>query len=373
MNRVFPATPVVSGRHLSTSEAAEKIGVHQTTIVDWVQTGRFPNVYLESGRAVHGAFKIPEVDVVGLLVGKSASWDERVRQAAQEWLAARTNDGEEAVHYLDLEDFHFENERIPLKSRQRGIWKPRALDAALSITTTFRRAGQERPYEDEVGSDGMLRYKWQGDDADAADNRALRRAMTDHLPLIWFFGIAPGVYQPVFPVYLVSEEQEHQQFVVDIDPQLGVLNGDHLDPQELKIAKRYGTRLARTRLHQRLFRSSVIKAYDTRCAVCNLKHRQLLDAAHIIPDSDEKGTPDVSNGMAMCKIHHAAFDAGILGIRPDLIVEIRSDILAEVDGPMLKYGLQERHEQKLMSVPLRKRERPSPQALELAYIRFKIA
>lgn len=373
MNRVFPATPVVSGRHLSTSEAAEKIGVHQTTIVDWVQTGKFPNVYLESGRAAHGAFKIPEVDVVGLLVGKTESWDERVRQAAQEWLAARTNDGEEAVHYLDLEDFSFENERIPLKSRQRGIWKPRSLDAALSITTTFRRAGQERPYEDEVGSDGMLRYKWQGDDSDAADNRALRRAMTDHLPLIWFFGIAPGVYQPVFPVYLVSEEHEHQQFVVDIDPQLGVLNGDDLDPQELKIAKRYGTRLARTRLHQRLFRSSVIKAYGTRCAVCNLKHRQLLDAAHIIPDSDENGMPVVSNGMAMCKIHHAAFDAGILGIRPDLIVEIRRDILAEVDGPMLKYGLQERHEQKLMSVPSQRADRPSAQALEQAYMRFKIA
>ena len=72
---------MVSGRHLSTSEAAEKVGVDQATIVDWVQRGKFPNVHLESGRAAHGAFKIPEADVVGLLVGKSESWDERVRQS----------------------------------------------------------------------------------------------------------------------------------------------------------------------------------------------------------------------------------------------------------------------------------------------------
>jgi len=28
-------------------------------------------------------------------------------------------------------------------------------------------------------------------------------------------------------------------------------------------------------------------------------------------------------------------------VRPDLIVEVRRDILREVDGPMLKYGLQD--------------------------------
>ncbi|MFJ4030040.1 HNH endonuclease [Paenarthrobacter sp. NPDC089989] len=373
MKRSFPLSPIVSGRHLSTLEAAEKIGVHQTTIVDWVQTGRFARVYIESGAGVHGAFKIPEVDVDDVAVSRSSSWDERVRRAAHAWLAVRTNDGTDAIHYLDLDDFRLDEIRVPLKSRQRGIWKPKSLEAALSITTTFRRAGQERPYEDAVGPDGLLRYKWQGDEPDAPDNRALRRAMENKHPLIWFFGIAPGLYQPVFPVYLLAEEREEQQFVVDIDPLRSALNGtgDVVDTQDLEIVKRYGTRIARTRLHQRLFRSTVINAYDTRCTVCNLKHKQLLDAAHIIPDAHVDGAPVVSNGMAMCKIHHAAFDAGIMGVRPDLIVEIRSDILAEVDGPMLKHGLQERHNQKLMSVPTRRGDRPSISALEQAYESFR--
>lgn len=105
----------------------------------------------------------------------------------------------------------------------------------------------------------------------------------------------------------------------------------------------------------------------------NLRRSILLDAARIIPDSREDSLSAVANGRGMCKIHHAAFDAKILGIRPDVIVEIRSDILAEIDGPMLKHGLQEHHRQKLRSVPMKKADRPSPSLLEEAYSRFKEA
>jgi putative restriction endonuclease len=60
----------------------------------------------------------------------------------------------------------------------------------------------------------------------------------------------------------------------------------------------------------------------------------LLGAAHIIPDSDPEGHPEVSNGLSLCKIHRAAFDRGIIGIRPDYAIEVREDALKEVDGPM---------------------------------------
>ncbi len=45
------------------------------------------------------------------------------------------------------------------------------------------------------------------------------------------------------------------------------------------------------------------------------------------------------NGLALCKLHHAAFDRHFLGVRPDLTVELRPDVLREPDGPMLRYGL----------------------------------
>lgn len=64
--------------------------------------------------------------------------------------------------------------------------------------------------------------------------------------------------------------------------------------------------------------------------------------AHILSDMHRKGEPIAPNRrLALCKLHHAAFHRNILGIRPDLVVEVRLDILREVDGPMLKYGLQE--------------------------------
>lgn len=85
----------------------------------------------------------------------------------------------------------------------------------------------------------------------------------------------------------------------------------------------------------------MLRAYQTACAICHLRHAELLDAAHILPDGHPRGLPVVPNGMAMCKIHHAAYDANILGVRPDLQIEIRTDILEEVDGPMLRYGIQD--------------------------------
>ena len=86
-----------------------------------------------------------------------------------------------------------------------------------------------------------------------------------------------------------------------------------------------------------------MRAYETRCAVCSLGHRELLDAAHVIPDSDPRGEPIVTNGLALCKIHHAAYDRDIIGIRPDYVVEVHTRLLDEIDGPMLKYGLQGHH------------------------------
>lgn len=106
--------------------------------------------------------------------------------------------------------------------------------------------------------------------------------------------------------------------------------------------------------------------------MCSLQHGQLLDAAHIIPDSDDAGVASVVNGMALCKIHHAAIDASILGIRPDLVVQIRSELMHEVDGPMLRYGLQEMHGKRLV-VPSAKAERPRVDLLERAYERFRQA
>jgi putative restriction endonuclease len=77
--------------------------------------------------------------------------------------------------------------------------------------------------------------------------------------------------------------------------------------------------------------------------------------------------------LALCKIHHAAYDCLVLGIRPDLVVEIRADLLEEIDGPMLEHGLKGRHGQPLMAVPKVRAERPDRDLLHERYAAFRAA
>lgn len=123
-------------------------------------------------------------------------FDTQLRREAMQWLTVRTHDGTASISSADLLDFEIGGRQFRLMDAQRGIRKPRELSAALSIRTVYTPNGQARPYDDSVGSDGLLRYKWRGDNPDQAENRALRAAMENRLPLIWFFGVGPGLYEP---------------------------------------------------------------------------------------------------------------------------------------------------------------------------------
>ncbi|MFC7456053.1 HNH endonuclease [Brachybacterium sp. GCM10030267] len=294
--------------------------------------------------------------------------DLELRNAAMTWLEVRTQDGLNPIGYEDLlQDFYFRGERRALKDRQAGICKPAVLETALSITTTYRAEGKERPYDDAPGPDGLLRYKWHKTDPNHAHNRGLREAMARGLPLIWFWGIAPGLYKPIFPVYLVAEEPELHQFVVATD---GLQNFESSGLGGEEAFREYAESKTKRRIHQPVFRGLVMQAYETRCAMCNLRHSALSDAAHIVPDRDERGIAAVRNGLALCKIHHAAYDAGILAVTPDLKIEVREDILDEVDGPILEYGLKRLHGEELRKVPKRRSDRPDRDLLAVHYEEF---
>jgi putative restriction endonuclease len=107
--------------------------------------------------------------------------------------------------------------------------------------------------------------------------------------------------------------------------------------------------------------------------MCFLGQKLLLDAAHIIPDNDPRSEPMVSNGLSLCKIHHAAYDSRILGVDPDYRIHVRQDVLDEIDGPMLKHGLQELDGDGLKSLPHRKVDKPDRDLLALQFDRFRAA
>lgn len=296
--------------------------------------------------------------------------DGLIRLAAFEFLGQLVDTHGEVLPIGPLrQGFQFDGQRVPLMGPQ-GIFKPAALvDMPLSITTVPEVAGRPRPYEDEVGPEGFLRYRYRGTDPNHVDNTGLRRAMERQAPLVYFHGLVPGQYYAQWPAFVIGDDPRGLSFTVAIDDP-HVLRADLTLTVADEARRSYVTRLAKHRLHQFMFRQRVLKAYRGSCALCRLRHTELLDAAHILPDGHPRGLPVVPNGLAMCKLHHAAFDRNIIGVSPDLTVSVRSDILDEVDGPMLRHGLQGLHEGKLLVVPGRPVERPDRERLSERYEQF---
>ena len=124
------------------------------------------------------------------------------------------------------------------------------------------------------------------------------------------------------------------------------------------------------RLHQASFREAVITAYDGRCALSRLPEPLLLDAAHIIEDKNERlGQPMVPTGIPLSKIHHAAFDAHLIGVDPDYRLHVSERLLGQNDGPMLE--ALKRLDRGTLHLPDRIKDLPDRERLALRFERFK--
>ena len=158
-----------------------------------------------------------------------------------------------------------------------------------------------------------------------------------------------------------------EEYSLYTDPEQSILEHKALEPVE----RRYMERTIHQRMHQGIFRESVIRAYQERCAVCRLHHRVLWDAAHIKPDG-EGGPAEERNGLSLCKLHHAAFDRWFFSVRPDYSIEVSPKILSEKDGPMLQHGLKEIHNQRIQ-LPRNTDLRPDREYLDYRYQLFSRA
>jgi putative restriction endonuclease len=299
--------------------------------------------------------------------------DSRVRLAAFEFLSTKSLQYPDTWPYDVLQrGFIFEGQRVPLIGPQ-GIFKPAVLpEMPLSIYTAPIVEGRQRPYDDEVRADVIV-YRYRGTDPHHRDNVGLRLAMQRRAPLVYLHGIVPGQYVTTWPVYVVRDDVPGLRFTIAVDaPERAFVSGPGEEPMTAEPRRAYVTVLTLRRLHQRAFRERVLRAYQAQCAVCHFRHRELLDAAHILPDGHPRGEPVLPNGLALCSLHHAAFDRYLLGIRPDLTIDLRLDILRETDGPTLQHGLL-RFQGATIAVPRRPEWRPNPDFLAERYARFRKA
>lgn len=270
--------------------------------------------------------------------------------------------------------FQFQGGRVPFVNPQRGIFKPQQMRHLLSIKTVYPRPGRRVWYDDQrevhrqiFGSDETVDYAFMGTNPDAADNRWLRDAYDLQIPIVYFLGTAPGLYQAIVPAFIVGFDARALKAKVAFAESEAATA-----PPRTAAERRYALRNVKQRLHQSTFREMVIEAYRGRCAISGLPAPVLLDAAHIMEDRDELyGQPVVRNGLPLSKIHHAAFDAQLVGIDADSKIHISEKLLSLNDGPTLE-ALRQFHGLTLIA-PHRAIDKPDRDRLALRFAKYKAA
>jgi putative restriction endonuclease len=300
--------------------------------------------------------------------------DMPIRLAAFEWLARRIATEGDMLPWKELvSGFTFLGSTVPLvSSAGRGIWKPKSMALPISLLTSVKEI-----YNDGFSQSNMLQYKYQGNNPDQFDNNWMRELRRTREPIVYFLGVSKGIYMPIWPVFVVGDDRINKHVFVQCDSMDSVthyqhdnagfddsLAADSRDPQ-----RAYITRITRQRVHQGVFRELVLAAYQRQCAFCHFRHEEMLDAAHIIPDSHPDGEPVVRNGLSLCSLHHRAFDHNILGVSRDYIIHVRPDVLKEKDGPILAHGIQAMNN-RLIELPRKQIHYPDPDALQHRFEQF---
>lgn len=306
--------------------------------------------------------------------------DQKIRAAAFMALEDLTLKGSGCVTWKDISrGFPFEGDVVYFASKSRGIFKPKQMTAALSIKTTVPRGNRKPWYDDQFLSSpdgsyqnfGLLRYELSRAGPKDYTNRALLEAWRLRAPLIYFAGVSVAVYQPYFPVWIEEFSMSESCVLISTDiPSFNVGSVESLTKPNLsrQIDPSYTPIVVSRRNHQKWFSARVRAAYGWRCAFSGLPVKDLLVGAHIVSDRDG-GPPSVNNGICMSTLHHAAFDAYLVGIDPDYRVRVSSRLRNKTDGELM-VALKGLDGTRLRHLPRNPGDWPNRDFLEQRYDQF---
>lgn len=291
--------------------------------------------------------------------------------ATMQWFEAQQADGHELFTHQELmRGFMWHGHRLPLVHQTQGIWKPAGFASSLTFKTAAPKSGKKAPYTDRIDDDGLLRYKFADSPGKQWTNEAMIEAARRNYPLAWLVGVKPTdsllYYYVRFPAFIERIDQESSEFIIAIEEARSAVIENAGPPL---IERRYVSRWTRARVHQHDFREHVISAYEISCAVCDLPHAQLLEAAHIIPDAEESGAPEVSNGLALCRVHHTAYDRNLIGIDANHCIHV-AERARKLETDSHRTGLLAFDAESLTHVPRSKRLRPDGDRLSEHFRRF---
>ena len=124
-------------------------------------------------------------------------------------------------------------------------------------------------------------------------------------------------------------------------------------------------RMVKTRVNQNVFRQIVLANYQYRCAITGINIPDLLVASHIIPwAANEKERLNPENGICLSMLYDKAFDKGLIGISPDLVVKVSKSLQSFAKQPFFEFHFGNLNETKLRDA---KKYTPKREFLEWHY------
>jgi putative restriction endonuclease len=267
-------------------------------------------------------------------------------------------------------------EPVRFAGRASGIFKPKEMDGVLSIRTVMPRPGRKVWYKDQnesrdalFAADTAVKYAFEGTDPNSWENALLRKAAAGRVPLIYFVAVAPTIYAALYPAFLVDWDPDKLE--TDVVFSMPTASGAGTSFPKTEIERRYRMVDVKQRIHQAEFREAVLDAYGNRCAITGLPVKDLLDASHIVADGDENwGQPILPNGLLLSKIHHAAYDADLIGIDPDRRVHLSERLLSQRDHPILRKAVESMKGIEIRP-PKRLEDRPHPDRLAVRFEQYR--
>src|SRR5712692_8461929 len=144
-----------------------------------------------------------------------------------------------------------------------------------------------------------MRHRHRGTDPNHRNNMGLRTAMQRQGPLIHLHGIVQGLYEAAWPVFIVENHPETLSFVLAIDDQIGAPAAWQLTDPAALTAAAVRDRGGPTALAPAGLSPARAPRLPAVLAICRLRHDELLEAAHILPDGHPLGEPVIPNGLAL--------------------------------------------------------------------------
>lgn len=180
-----------------------------------------------------------------------------------------------------------------------------------------------------------------------------------------------AAFRPEFLVdYAINATALHATGVVDKDVNLLNKLDSVTDAQVAAVTNNerktiIGMIVRKFRAHD--FRSRVLSAYGQQCAVCGVQ-LGLIDAAHIIPVAEPASTDETANGIALCKLHHAAFDRNLISVDQRYRVEVSNTQLSQLTEANLIGGLRQfqKNLRDAIILPADRRDYPDPDYIRQA-------